>query len=257
MFWRYFMKYNITIFHVMTYLFFIGSILGWCIELVYRRFAPDNKERKWVNPGFCAGPYLPIYGIVLVVLFLLAFMGETIGIDKTLGGQILMFVIMAIVITIIEYFAGLISIKCFNVRLWDYTNEFMNFQGIICLKFTFYWWLLSAVYYFAIDDHVWAGLGWLNDHVAFLFIVGYFFGVFTVDLVLSANVLVKIKNFAKENEIVVKLDKVQEKVLEKANELSSRNRFFVRNLSKKIFDETMNQHMNEFKNTYNQYNIHS
>ena len=42
-------------------LFFIGSTLGWVLELFYRhRFSAANPEHKWINPGFCVGPYVPL-----------------------------------------------------------------------------------------------------------------------------------------------------------------------------------------------------
>lgn len=41
----------------LAFLFFIGSVTGWILELLYRRFLSDtNPERKWINPGFLAGP---------------------------------------------------------------------------------------------------------------------------------------------------------------------------------------------------------
>ena len=57
-------------FLTMAYLFFIGSALGWVLELLYRNLT--QKKKKWTNPGFCTGPYLPIYGFGLCVLYLLA-----------------------------------------------------------------------------------------------------------------------------------------------------------------------------------------
>lgn len=47
-----------NMFLTLAYLFFIGSTLGWVAELLYRRFLSGaNPERKWINPGFCVGPY--------------------------------------------------------------------------------------------------------------------------------------------------------------------------------------------------------
>ena len=44
---------------IFAFLFFIGSCLGWCMEVFFRRFfSRANPERKWINPGFLAGPYL-------------------------------------------------------------------------------------------------------------------------------------------------------------------------------------------------------
>ncbi|MCQ2609423.1 MAG: putative ABC transporter permease [Lachnospiraceae bacterium] len=205
----------------LAYLFFLGSLLGYILEVFYRRFTPNNKERKWINPGFCIGPYLPIYGIALCVLRSLAYLAENSGMDDTVIGMLEMFGIMAICITIIEYFAGVICVKVFNVRLWDYRKEFLNLQGHICLKFTIYWWLLSAFYYFVIDNHVVAALTWLKDNLSFSFVIGYFFGVFSIDIIYSSNLLMKMREFAMNNQITVGYEKLvsyaKDKWMEKHN----------------------------------------
>ena len=62
-----------SFFLTIAFLFFIGSIAGWGIEVVFRRFfSSANPERKWINPGFLSGPYLPLYGFSLIALYLLA-----------------------------------------------------------------------------------------------------------------------------------------------------------------------------------------
>ena len=41
----------------LAFLFYIGSSLGWVLELFFRRFiSGNNPERKWINPGFMVGP---------------------------------------------------------------------------------------------------------------------------------------------------------------------------------------------------------
>ena len=52
-------EFNMNVFLTLAFLFFIGSIGGWILELFYRRMI-SNKE--WINPGFLVGPYLPLYG---------------------------------------------------------------------------------------------------------------------------------------------------------------------------------------------------
>ena len=47
-------------------LFVVGSLIGWVIELFFRRFV---SQKKWMNPGFLTGPYLPIYGFGVLVLY--------------------------------------------------------------------------------------------------------------------------------------------------------------------------------------------
>ena len=59
-------------FLILAYLFFIGSVSGWILEVFYRRYISSaNPERKWINPGACTGPYLPLYGCGLCILYLL------------------------------------------------------------------------------------------------------------------------------------------------------------------------------------------
>ena len=58
-------------FLILAFLFFIGCFLGWGLEVLYRRFSPANVSRRWINPGFLVGPYLPLYGFGLCALYLL------------------------------------------------------------------------------------------------------------------------------------------------------------------------------------------
>lgn len=133
----------------LAFLFFMGCILGWGLEVLYRHYSPANKTHRWINPGFLVGPYLPLYGFGLCALYLLASLENTSLIaEVTYGSKLLLFLVMAIVMTLLEYIAGLIFIKGMKVKLWDYTNEKFNLQGIICLRFSVYWAILGAVYYF-------------------------------------------------------------------------------------------------------------
>ena len=204
-----------NLFLTIAFLFFIGSMAGWGIEVVFRRFfSSANPERKWINPGFLSGPYLPLYGFSLCVLFLLSLLEQYIPIENT--------------VTLVEYIAGLISIKLLHVKLWDYSKQWGNIQGIIRPKFTLGWAILSAVYYFLIHPRIENALVWLSNNLAFSFIIGFFYGVFVIDLVNATALLVKIKRFADEKQIVVKYEQLREHIrvnrekrLEKAKFLMS------------------------------------
>lgn len=133
---------------VLAFLFFAGSLIGWGIELLWRRFfSANNPERKWINPGFLTGPYLPLYGFSLIILFTLSFIDVSFIKDEILQKTVL-FILMALCITFFEFIAGLIFIKGMKIKLWDYSNCRGNIMGIICPKYTFFWWLLSGIYYF-------------------------------------------------------------------------------------------------------------
>lgn len=197
---------------VLAFLFFIGSLSGWCLELLYRKFFSDaNPDRKWINPGFLSGPYLPLYGFSLCVLFLLAHI-KIVYIDNVIVSKIVLFGIMAIVVTLIEYLAGLIFIKKMKVKLWDYENEWGNIKGIICPKYTFYWMILSAIYYFIIHPKILKSLFWLSEHLTFSFIMGMFYGVFAMDCYYTMNILARIREFANEYQIIVRYEHLKEHI---------------------------------------------
>ena len=125
-----------NLFLTLAYLFFIGSVLGWVLELFYRRFISGaNPERKWINPGFCVGPYVPLYGFGLCILFVLGYIGDAHEVNTT-GGKLLMFLGMAVSMTVIEYIAGIVSLKFMHIRLWDYSSQWGNIQGLICPQFS-------------------------------------------------------------------------------------------------------------------------
>ena len=99
---------------VLAYLFFLGSVFGWVLELFFRKFfSGSNPEHKWINPGFCVGPYLPLYGSGLCILYLLAVGGTRWGLEASTAGRALLFLGMAVSKTLSEYIAGLISVKGF------------------------------------------------------------------------------------------------------------------------------------------------
>lgn len=194
---------------VVAFLFFMGSLLGWGLEVVYRRFFSDaNPERKWINPGFLIGPYLPLYGFSLSAVYILSFIPVTF-IHNKWGQKIVLFVLMAMVITLIEYIAGLIFIKGMKIKLWDYTEEWGNIKGIICPKFSFYWIVLSAVYYFLIHPNVQKSIEWLAGHLAFSFFIGFFYGVFLIDICYSMNIMKRMRDFAVENQLEIKYESLK------------------------------------------------
>ena len=49
---------------VFAFLFFIGSCIGWVLEVFFRKFfSRSNPDRKWINPGFLLNdtPVLVVY----------------------------------------------------------------------------------------------------------------------------------------------------------------------------------------------------
>lgn len=193
----------------LAYLFFIGSTFGWVLELFFRKFfSGTNPEHKWINPGFCVGPYVPLYGFGLCILFLLALLGERWNV-RTAGGRIALFAAMALSMTVIEYIAGAVSLKVLHVRLWDYSRRWGNIDGLICPLFSAIWAVMGAAYYFLVDPYILRALDWLSRNLAFSFVIGVFFGVFAIDFVYSTHLMVKIRTFAREKNVVVRYEELK------------------------------------------------
>ena len=210
---------------ILAFIFFIGSLAGWLLELIFRRFfSKANPSRKWINPGFLVGPYLPLYGFSLCVVYLLAHINVSF-IHGVYLRKTVLFLLMALSVTLIEYFAGLIFIKGMHVKLWDYSDEKFNIQGIICPKFTFFWYLLSAIYYFLIHPNIIHSIEWLAVNLWFSFFVGLFYGVFLIDVGYSLNILNNIQKFAKENDIIVQYEAFRKHIGELRNEFKEKERF--------------------------------
>ena len=216
-----------NVFLTLTYLFFIGSVSGWVLELFFRKlFSSSNPEHKWINPGFCTGPYLPIYGFGLCTLYLLALLGGKTGLDGSIQGRALLFLGMSISMTLIEYIGGLLLLKGAKIRLWDYSNRRGNIQGLICPLFSFFWALLGAAYYFLIHPHILTALAWFSENLAFSFVIGFFFGVFLVDMALSAHWASRVKAFADENDVIVKVENLKAHIHAAQERASARVHFF-------------------------------
>lgn len=194
-----------NVFLTLTFLFFIGSTIGWVLELFFRRIV---SKGKWINPGFLVGPYLPLYGFGLCIFYLLS----QIKIDDS----IILILIMTGAVTFIEYIAGIIFIKGMGVKLWDYSNNWGNVDGLICPLYTLFWGILASIYYYLVNPYILDSLSWLENNLAFSFFIGFFFGIIIIDTIYSTNLIVKVRKFAIEKGLVVKYEEFKSSILEQA-----------------------------------------
>ncbi len=170
---------SITIEFIRVLLIFaFGSLLGWVIEFFYRGAK--------LNPGFLSGPYLPIYGIGTVILNYIS------GLEASLLLKLLLF---AVSTTLLELMTGLVFVNHFRLKLWDYSKNSMNFLGIICPLYTFYWTILSLVFYLSIYPFITRIVMAFYANLELSFLVGIFYGVFLVDLSQSFKLASRVKAF--------------------------------------------------------------
>ena len=211
-----------------AYLFALGSMIGWVLEFFYRKFFdPVNVERKWLNPGFLTGPYLPIYGFALLLLFWLRRLENILPINDGRLRKLVLFLIMAACITALEYFTGLIFIVKLKIMLWDYTQFWGNIKGIICPLYSFFWLVLSIGYVFLLDPPITSTVNYLINNLQFTFFVGLYYGVFLIDLAISINNIVNIAEFAREHNIIVKIDELRAQIETFREKTKGVSHFFV------------------------------
>lgn len=205
------MKYLVII----STLFVIGSLLGWIIELFFRRLV---SQKKWVNPGFLTGPYLPIYGFGVVVLY--AVSNVPLGIELKAVDIIVRIIIIGFGMTFIEFIAGLIFIKGLKIKLWDYSDRKGNIMGIICPIFSLVWLVVGSLYYFLLNPVLVEGISWISENLIYTFFVGGVVGAMVVDLSYSIHLATKLKQFKEMQGL--RFEEFKKEFKKKVNELKSK-----------------------------------
>ena len=216
---------------VFLFLFLLGSMLGYLFEVLFRRFF---SAKKWVNPGFMKGPWLPLYGFGLVVMMTLvmvivSFFPDEMPFYNPIGNlprhgtaqgpcvnDLIPLSLMWISLILLELVAGLIFVKGFKIKLWDYSNMKFNFMGILCPVFSFLWLVAAVVFYYALFPFVYAlfqdmfvffyGSETAIAHFSFLFFFGVVYGVFFIDLVQSLGLFKRVLHFARKQKVLLSYD---------------------------------------------------
>lgn len=161
-------------------LFLIGAISGYIIEIIYRNVFSKQK----INPGFLKGPYLPIWGIAIIVLFLIA--------EQQI--DIVYKIILLITIpTIFELVTGLVFTEFFKIKLWDYKENSLNFRGIICPLYSFFWAALAIIYFFFLHTKTKDYFIKILSNKSYIFFYGIIAGIFIIDGFYSWNIAFKIR----------------------------------------------------------------
>lgn len=208
-------------------LFIFGAMMGWIIELVFRRCF---SAKKWINPGFLNGPYLPLYGFGTVIMY---------AVCSIPIAWYWLSLIIAVMMTVIEYIAGIIFIKGMHIKLWDYSKRPGNIQGIICPLFSVMWAVVGIGFQFLIYPLLVDLAILFNGHITTTFILGIVYGIFFVDVGLSLHVATKIRSFAKDIKETVAYERVKLFIAEREKDHKSKRSFLFPFKSKKTFKENL------------------
>lgn len=232
---------------IITYMamFIIGCMLGYGLEVLFRRFF---TAKKWVNPGFLFGPWLPLYGSGLVVMFSLTMLfanvfsksiviynpfGNIFGRSVASGAtpyDLIIIGCMWISLVLLEFIAGIVFVKGFKIRLWDYTNMRGNIMGVICPLFNLFWLIIAVGYYYLLSPVVYNAMlsgakymfgtsdGSHAAHFGLILLIGILYGIFIIDLVKSLNLFHLIRKFASESTFAKKYEELKEEAKRKQAE---------------------------------------
>ena len=218
-------------------LFIVGGTCGWAIELFFRRFV----HKKWVNPGFLAGPCLPLYGTGVVFLYIICSLDYSF-IANEVWRAVFVIALITVVMTLVEYVTGLIFIVGLKVKLWDYSKRPGNIQGIICPLFTFFWGVIGAAYCLFVHPLLMKAVAWINLNEIYSFFIGMYYGVLVIDIFYSFNVVNKIRAWAKEKNVTVKLEEFRLSVKLKAEQIKQKTNFLLSFKTKNSLNEELDEY---------------
>ncbi len=240
------MEYNFLTFYMM---FFIYSFLGWCFESCY----VSLKEKKWVNRGFMTIPFLPIYGsgAVSILFAVLPFMAS----------PLLVFVVSVITATLLELITGLVMERLFKVKYWDYSKNFINYKGYICIKSSITWGFMGLLIAYIINtpiaDFVFSLTPSLSVAAAAILTV-----IFAVDFVRSFRAAYSLRDMIINNSyLMAEIGEIKDEIssaIERSREHAEEKRAAVTSeikekmeaaLSYIEFDDYIKEKLRELKNT--------
>ena len=101
-------------------LFAVYSFIGWLVDNVYCLI----KDRHRFDRGILKGPYMPIYGVMMIISLLVAHQ-----LEEDLAYMIM---ILFVIATAVELFAGILIHLVSSNRYWNYTGRFLNLHGYTC-----------------------------------------------------------------------------------------------------------------------------
>ncbi len=174
--------------------YFVGySFLGWSLEVAYAY----SQEKRFVNRGFLYGPFCPIYGFGVLSILLVTSVCGLQSFDYGPRNLLILFVLVAVLTTALEFVAGALLMFFFKQRWWDYSDMRFNIKGYICLQFTAYWGLGGSILYLVLDGLSWnRSFGLPRPLFDYLTLLTFFYLV--VDATKSVDLAIRLRKFVGE-----------------------------------------------------------
>ena len=118
------------------WLFLAGSVMGVLIEGTFYLVLAGRWESHVLT---LVGQFNALYGTGAVLFFVVISLMK----DKNI---LLKSLIIMIAATILELICGVFLADVLGMKAWDYSHSFMNYRGVICLKFALGWGIAGFVF---------------------------------------------------------------------------------------------------------------
>lgn len=121
-------------FFKLFWIFVFGCIMGYVMEVIFNFVRTGEFETR---QGLIYGPFAPVYGIGTLVFYLILpkfkKMWQVFLVSGVLGG-------------VTEYLCSYFQEKLFGTISWDYSNQFLNFNGRTSILYCLVWGALGVVF---------------------------------------------------------------------------------------------------------------
>lgn len=110
---------------ILVFIMVLCGVVGFIFETFFYRI----DLGYFVKRGTTYGPWIPIYAFGGLFITLITY--------KFKQKPLLVFLLGLLICTVLEFTTGLILHRVFDIRLWDYNVEILNFGnigGYICLR---------------------------------------------------------------------------------------------------------------------------
>ena len=123
-------------FVILFWLFVLGSMIGYMFEMIVVLFQKGYFESR---QGLIYGPFTPVYGIGMVVYYLIL---KSIHTEKKME----IFLVTMLLGGITEYVCSFVQEKAFGTISWDYSYLRFHLNGRTSLLHCTYWGIAGILY---------------------------------------------------------------------------------------------------------------
>lgn len=121
-------------------IFLCFSIFGYLFETIC-----SYIFKSGFNSGILYGPWTPLYGFGVIIIMLLSNkIFESLHLNKVVE-TIVVFVVITIVLTVLEWLGGVLIEKLFHITFWDYSNYKYHIGKYISLEISLVWGIGSII----------------------------------------------------------------------------------------------------------------